>query len=78
MRYHGGMRILFLAPIILLAACSSEERSAGGVTPNEARALEDAAEMLQDQRLPAGSVPTAPAPAAVAKPPAKPSAKPAG
>lgn len=52
------MRKTLLLPIILLAACSSEDKTAGGTTASEARALEDAAEMLQDQRLPAGSIPS--------------------
>ena len=70
--------MLVLAPLLVLAACSSEDRRAGGTTASEARALEDAAEMLDGQRLPAGSVPSgAPAsPATKASP--EPVTKPSG
>ena len=75
--------VLILAPLLALAACSSEDRRAGGTTASEARALEDAAEMLDDRRLPAGSVPsgapTSPAPKAAPSPGAKPpTTKPGG
>jgi hypothetical protein len=67
-----------LAPLLALTACSSEDRRAGGTTASEARALEDAAEMLDDQRLPAGSVPSgAPASPATKASPA-PGPKPTG
>ncbi|MEQ1497535.1 MAG: hypothetical protein ABL914_02660 [Novosphingobium sp.] len=73
------MRNFALLPLILLAACSSEERSAGGVTPNEARALEEAAEMLQDKRLPAGAVPQGQGtPSVQPAPKPQPTTKPAG
>lgn len=70
--------VLTLAPLLVLAACSSEDRRAGGTTASEARALEDAAQMLDDRRLPAGSVPSgaAPSPAVKASPP--PATKPTG
>lgn len=56
-----------LAPLLMLAACSGEDRRAGGTTASEARALEDAAQMLDDRRLPPGTVPrTAPADPAAA------------
>ena len=75
--------VLILAPLLALAACSSEDRRAGGTTASEARALEDAAEMLDDRRLPAGSVPSgapaSPAPKASTQPSPKPGgAKPSG
>jgi hypothetical protein len=58
-----------LAPLLILAACSSEDRRAGGTTANEAKALEDAAQMLEERQLPAGSVPSAAAqPTAAASP----------
>ena len=44
-----------LAPFFALAACSSADDEAGPppVTQEEAEALEDAASMLDEQRLPA-------------------------
>lgn len=72
------MRILILAPLLVLAACSNEERTAGGATPNEARALEDAAEMVQDQRVPPDSVPSTAAAGALPQAKSTPSGKPAG
>ena len=67
-----------LAPLLALAACSSEDRRAGGTTASEARALEDAAAMLEERQVPAGAVPGAApaAPATVAAP--LPSAEPGG
>lgn len=47
-----------LAPLLALAACSSEDRRAGGTTASEARALEDAAAMLEERQAPAGTVPS--------------------
>ena len=77
------MRLAPLLALLLLTACSSgdEGRTAGGVSQAEAAALDNAAEMLDQQRLPAGAVPTAqpvapvPAPASA---PAKPASTPAG
>lgn len=39
---------------LLLAGCGAEpsDRTAGGVTPDEARALDEAAEMVEARRLP--------------------------
>ncbi len=75
------MRLIPIALLLLLAACSrgDEGRTAGGVTQAEADALDDAAEMLDSQRLPADALPApqAPLPAAP-NAPGKPSAKPAG
>ena len=66
-----------LAPLLALAACSGEDRRAGGTTASEARALDDAAEMLEERQVPAGTVPgaapTAAAPAAAPPPTATPS-----
>ena len=49
-------------PLMLLAgACSPPDNAsgAGGVRAGEARALDDAAEMLDNQQLPAAAVPAA-------------------
>ena len=70
------MRLTSILALLLLSACSSgdEGRTAGGVSQAEAAALDDAAEMLDQQRLPADAVPAAqPVPAAKPAP-----AKPAG
>lgn len=57
--------------VLMLAGCGSEptDRTAGGVTPDEARALDDAAAMVEARRLPAEALrppagPAAPASAA--------------
>lgn len=56
-----------IAPIFvlcLLAACGGgDSRTAGGVTPDEARALDEAAEMIEARRLPAEALEPGPAPA---------------
>lgn len=59
-----------LALPLALAACGSDRASApGGVSPGEAKALEDAASMLDERQLPPEALPTgvpsgtAPAPA---------------
>jgi hypothetical protein len=70
-----AMRFLILAPaLLILSACGgSDSREAGGVSPAEAEALDQAAEMLEAER-----------PAAAALPPSQPAAstpaavKPAG
>ncbi len=51
--------ILILA--VLLAACGDQARTAGGVSKSEADALDDAAAMTEEQRLPAdaGAAPQA-------------------
>ena len=69
------MRLAPILALLLLSACSSgdEGRTAGGVSQAEAAALDDAAEMLDQQRLPADAVPAV-QPAA----PAKPASTPAG
>lgn len=50
---------------LLLAACGSTDdaRKAGGVTAGEAKALDDAAAMVEAKRLPAEAIPSAPPPA---------------
>ena len=63
-------RTLALAAILLLAACgkADNEPGPGSVTVGEARALDEAAEMVEGQRLPPELVqPAAPAPAPAAK-----------
>ena len=73
--YHAQMRLAPILALLLLSACSSgdEGRTAGGVSQAEAAALDDAAELLDQQRLPADAVPAA-QPVA----PAKPASTPAG
>jgi hypothetical protein len=50
------MKLRYFAPLaaVLVSACGSDESgaAAGGMTPAEAQALEDAAEMLDERRLP--------------------------
>ena len=63
-------RLLLAAGLVLaLTACGSEEASApGAVSPGEAKALEEAAEMLDERRLPPEALPTdAPSEAAPAE-----------
>jgi hypothetical protein len=59
----GGARALpaSLALAALLAGCgpSDTDPGPGGVTVGEARALDEAAEMLDEQRLPAEALPPA-------------------
>lgn len=44
---------------LALAACGSEQAEApGAVSPGEAKALEEAAEMLDERRLPPEALPT--------------------
>lgn len=51
--------ISLILPVLLLRACSKPDNAsgAGGVTAGEARALDDAAEMLQNQQLPVAAIP---------------------
>ena len=61
-------RAAFLLPVaLLLASCGPNDTDPGpgGVTVGEARALDEAAEMLDEQRLPAEALP---APAADEEP----------
>lgn len=67
-----------LAALALAACDGGSETTAGGVTADEARALDDAAEMIEARRMPDAAVqtpiapqspaPQAPAPQAPAKP----------
>jgi hypothetical protein len=54
MRHAAAMRTLWLLPLLLLAACgqSDSDPGPGGVTVGEARALDEAAAMLDKRRLP--------------------------
>ena len=75
------MRFPLILPLLLLAAaCSRPDNAsgAGGVSAGEARALDDAAEMLESQQLPAAVPPaTQQSPTAQQTAPTA-SAKPAG
>jgi hypothetical protein len=55
------MRILALLPLALLAACgpSDSDPGPGGVTVGEAKALDEAAELLDQRRLPPEALPNA-------------------
>jgi hypothetical protein len=73
--------VVLASALLLVTACSQPDNAsgAGGVTAGEARALDDAAQMVQDQQIPPGSMPkpqspplARPAAATVAKPAAKP------
>lgn len=61
------LRLLFAAAVCLtLAACGGEGASApGGVSPGEAKALDDAAAMLDQRRLPPEALAT---PGAISEP----------
>lgn len=78
------LRRAALASVLLtLAACSQPDNAtgAGGVTAGEARALEEAAAMVDSQQIPPEAMPSPrePAQAKPAEvPAARPSAKPAG
>lgn len=51
--------LLAAALALTLAACGSEEaREAGAVSPGEAKALDEAASMLDERRLPPEALPT--------------------
>ncbi len=53
-----------LALVLLLAACGQGDSAPGAVTPGEEKALNEAAEMIESQRLnPSAFPPIAPAPA---------------
>jgi hypothetical protein len=66
--------LLACAAALALAGCGNDnDPGPGGVTAGEARALDDAAEMLEQQRLPAEASPAAAAlPAAGPSPAASP------
>ena len=63
-----------LLAVLLLAGCGQQDNDPGpgGVTAGEARALDEAAEMLDEQRLPEDALPAGeePSPAATEAPPA--------
>jgi hypothetical protein len=51
--------ILATALALALAACGTEQASApGAVSPGEAKALDEAAQMLDERRLPPEAIPT--------------------
>lgn len=59
-------KAVLAASILALSACSDTGGTApGAVSEGEARALEEAAEMLEERRLPDGVVPEPDAPAAL-------------
>lgn len=66
------MKYVFLAPLLFLAACGSGNDAPGGVTAGEAKALDEAAEMLEAQKLSPSAIPpvphTEPTPAASSAP----------
>jgi len=64
-----------LAPLALAGCGSSDQSGPGGVTAAESKALDDAAEMIEKQRLPQEAV-RAPAPAQTAAQNATPAASP--
>jgi hypothetical protein len=45
-------RVLFLGLLLLVAACSEAENRSDGVSPSEARALDNAASKVEAQQLP--------------------------
>jgi hypothetical protein len=62
---------LAAALALVLAGCGSESASApGGVSPGEAKALDDAASMLDERQLPPEALPSEATPAP-ASPPAE-------
>jgi hypothetical protein len=67
---RAGALLACAAAALALAGCGNDnDPGPGGVTVGEARALDDAAEMLEQQRLPEEAGPTA-----TASPAAEPSA----
>lgn len=54
------MKFLSLVPLLLLAACGSGNDAPGGVTAGEAKALDEAAEMLEAKQLSPSAIPPAP------------------
>ena len=75
------MRKLALGAALLLAGCgpTDTDPGPGGVTVGEARALDEAAAMLDEQRLPAAALPEAqpdatPAPQPIETPETEPAA----
>jgi hypothetical protein len=69
-RYDGAMRFLcILVTVSLLAACarSDNDPGPGGVTVGEARALDEAADTIEQRRMPAEAL-QPPAPTATPLP----------
>ncbi len=54
------MKYLTIVPLFLLAACGSSSDAPGGVTAGEAKALDEAAEMLEAKQLSPSAIPPAP------------------
>jgi len=76
-------RAALLSALLLVAACSRPDNAsgAGGVSAGEARALDDAAQMVEQQQVPPEAMPkpqVQPTARPSAQPPAKPTTKPAG
>ena len=69
-----------LAASLLLVGCGPDDTDPGpgGVTVGEARALDEAAEMLDEQRLPAEALPAEPDETPSPEPGETPAAEPAG
>lgn len=69
---------LIIAPLLLLGACSKtdNEPGPGGVTTGEARALDEAAEMIEGEGLPPPPSSGPSASASASAPPASPTASP--
>lgn len=64
------MRLIpILAVLTLLTACGDDTRTAGGVTKAEAEALDEAAEIIEQQRLPAEAIEPGSAEPAASEPP---------
>ena len=70
-------RFAVLAALLLLAGCgkADNEPGPGGVTVGEARALDEAAEMIEAQRLPPEAIPPSGQSGPVAAPAASNAAK---
>lgn len=69
----AGERLLsaaLFAPMLLLAACDAAGGGGGpgAVSEGEARALDEAAEMLEERRLPEGAIPPTGTEAVAAQP----------
>jgi len=67
---RAGSASALLAAALLLAGCGPNDTDPGpgGVTVGEARALDEAAEMLDEQRLPAEALPATAQPSATPTP----------
>ncbi len=64
--------ILAAAFVLAFAGCGDEgAKVPGGVSPGEAKAIEEAAAMLEERKLPPGALPTDAAPASPTPAPAE-------